>query len=93
MEGDPAMWVPGDDDMGPVEGGKQAIERNRSEQAVEKLAARGAMNLATSNSFRLNPHSAAMLAMPNRKTFSALPVEKPPPMNEAESVAKTIHAG
>jgi hypothetical protein len=29
-----------------------------------------------------------MLATPNKKTFSALPVEKPPPMKEADMVAK-----
>jgi hypothetical protein len=29
-----------------------------------------------------------MFTIPKRKTFSALPIENPPPMNEAERVAK-----
>ncbi len=59
----------------------------------EKRWTRGAINVATRSSFRLNPQSAMILATPNMNTFDAFPVENPPPINEAERVAKMIRAG
>lgn len=59
-----------------------------AEIASLNRAIRGAMSVATSTSFRLKPHRATMFAIPILKTSSALPIEKPPPMNDADSVAK-----
>jgi hypothetical protein len=59
-----------------------------TEMALGNRSNRGATKRATRISFRLKPHRPTILAMPNRKTFSALPVEKPPPMKEADMVAK-----
>jgi hypothetical protein len=58
------------------------------EMTLGKLHVLGAINLATRISLRLNPQRATMLTIPRLKTFSALPIENPPPMNEAERVAK-----
>jgi hypothetical protein len=58
------------------------------EMILWKLPVLGAIYLATRISFRLNPQRTTMLTIPPLKTFSALPIENPPPMNEAERVAK-----
>ena len=52
---------------------------------------RGAMIVATNSSFRLKPHKAKILTTPTMNTFSALPMVKPPPIKEADRVAKTTH--
>jgi hypothetical protein len=58
------------------------------EMTLGKLPTFGAIYLATRISLRLNPQRATIFAIPRRKTFSALPIENPPPMNEADRVAK-----
>ena len=59
-----------------------------TEIAFGYLSILGAIRVATRISLMLNPQSAKMFTIPNKKTFSAFPIEKPPPMKDADKVRK-----